>query len=145
MDNPKHKPEEILEYCDVINSDDGVSTYELAKKRRKQQRSASFSNRCRYRLSQLCGQVRRGIDDAFWCDLCDPLLSDLRTIEVKPIEGSSALIATVVSPETDMETISLIHERLMLARGIIRASVAGVIHRKRVPQIQFRIIPDNRI
>jgi len=143
MENSKPSPEEILEFCDLIDQDDGVSPQELARRSRKQQRSSN-SNRSTYRLLQLCRQIQHGIDDALWCDCCDPLLSDLRTFDVKPIDGSSALVVTLVTPETDLTRIGVIYDRLQLARGIIRASVAGVISRKRVPQLQFRVIPEQR-
>ncbi|MDF1813873.1 MAG: hypothetical protein P1V20_16850 [Verrucomicrobiales bacterium] len=143
MENSKPSPDEILEYCDAVHLDDGVSPHELARQLRKEQRQQK-SNRSRYRLRQLCMQVLHGIDDALWCDCCDPLLSDLRTIDVKPVAGSSVLVATLITPEKDPETISLIHERLHLARGMIRSSVAGVIRRKKVPQLQFRVIPELR-
>ena len=144
MDNSNPTPDEILELCDVIEDDDGVSPLEIAKRGRKQSNSDN-SNRSRYRLRQLCKQVQHGIDDAFLCDCCDPLLSELRTIHVKPISGSSALIATVVTKEHDPATITMIHERLKQGNGIIRSAVASVISRKRVPQIQFRVVPEQAL
>jgi hypothetical protein len=143
MDKSKLSPEKMLESCDEIDQDDGVSPQELAKRWQKQQH-AGKSKRPLHRLMQLCRQVQHGIDDALWCDCADPLLSDLRTMDVKPIDGSSVLVATLITRETDPEVITLICDHLQMARGMIRASVAGVINRKRVPQIQFRVIPERR-
>ncbi|MDF1751190.1 MAG: hypothetical protein P1U89_00290 [Verrucomicrobiales bacterium] len=144
MDNSKPSPEEILEFCDVITEDDGVSPFELEKQKRKQNHQSNHSTRSRHRLKQLCRQVQRGIDDAFLCDCGDPLLSDLRTIEVTSVAGSSALCATVLTEHSDPETLSLIYERLLSARGLIRSSVAAMISRKRIPQIQFKVLPAPR-
>ena len=145
MDHFTSKPsrDQILEICDAVGSDDGLSPFELAKRSNREQRH-SKSKRTHYRLLQLCRQVERGIDDSLWCDCCDPLLNSLRTIGVRPLSGSSALLATVITSESDTDTINLIHERLDAASGVIRASVAGVINRKRVPRIQFRVVFESR-
>ena len=135
----------MLQFCDELGEEDGINPTELAKQtQQNQRRNSSSSARSRHRLTQLCRQVMRGIDDALWCDCCDPLLSDLRTIDVRPQGGSSALIATLITTENDPEMIQEIHDRLRQASGMIRASIAGVIHRKRVPSIQFRVIPERR-
>lgn len=139
---PKPSRDEILEICDAVGSDDGLSPFELAKRSNRELRH-SKSKRTHYRLLQLCRQVERGIDDSLSCHCCDPLLSSLRTIGVRPISGSSAVLATVITAESDPDTINLIHDRLDAASGLIRASVAGVINRKRVPRIQFRVVFDS--
>ena len=54
------------------------------------------------------------------------------------------MLATVLTSEQDPDTINLIHERLDAASGLIRASVAGVINRKGVSRIQFRVVSEFR-
>ena len=92
------------------------------------------------RAEQLCRQVQLGINDFLLCDCCDPLLEDLSLLDVIPQLGSSVLLAVFESPEQEMEALIEIETRLTNARGAIRASVAGVVHRKRVPQLQFRVV-----
>ncbi len=138
MDNSKPAPGELLELCDSIHPEDGVSPKQISKRNQRSRKTA----RSQYRQRQLCRQVRMGVDDALSGDCADPLLSDLVTIDVRPVAGSSVLEATLVTSERDIETINQIQNRLVAAKGWIRSSVALVITRKRVPEIRFRVIAD---
>lgn len=93
------------------------------------------------RAEQLCRQVHQGIEDFLVCECCDPLLEDLLLLDVIPHEGSPVLLAIFETPEEDHEKLKEIESRLTKARGAIRAAIGAVIHRKRVPQIQFHVVP----
>ena len=100
----------------------------------------SKPSRHEIRALQLCRQVQQGVEDFLWCDCCDPLLDELQTLEVTPLDGGSGYLAIIESPETEPQKLLEIETRLKEARGSIRASVGAVINRKRVPQLRFHVI-----
>ncbi len=136
--------DELLEFCDEIHADDGVSPEELS--RRKQKASRQISRRKpNHHTRQLCKQACRAIDESIVCDCGDPVLDDLRTVWVRPAgKGGQKLEVTFTTAETDLEKIALMYEALRQVSGILRSAVAGSITRKRVPQLTFRIVPEKQ-
>lgn len=100
----------------------------------------SKPSRHEIRALQLCRQIQQGVEDFLWCDCCDPLLTELQTLDVTPIGGSSVFLVILDSPDTDPAKLLEKETHLKNARGAIRKSVGAAIHRKRVPQLRFQVI-----
>ena len=69
----------------------------------------------------------------------DEVLRNLGVAAVDPAPDSSRLLVTVYSLEgsTDPEVVV---ERLRRAYGLLRGEVAAAIHRRKVPELTFRIV-----
>mgnify|MGYP006119447431 FL=1 len=133
----------MLEHCDELFVDDGISPQELEK--RKQSAIGKQSRgKPNHHSRQLCNQIYHAIDEAIACDCGDPVLDDLRAVWVRPVGKSSTLEVMFTTPETDVNRITEMHEALNNVSGILRSAVASSITRKRVPQLTFRIVPEKQ-
>ncbi|MDC0311795.1 hypothetical protein OAM04_01080 [bacterium] len=142
--SPNHPNEnEMLEHCDELFVDDGISPQELEK--RKQSAIGKQSRgKPNHHSRQLCNQIYHAIDEVITCDCGDPVLDDLRAVWVRPVCKSSTLEVMLTTPETDVNQIDKMHEALKNVSEILRSAVAGSITRKRVPQLTFRIVPEKQ-
>lgn len=86
---------------------------------------------------QLCAQVQDALSYALG-DSSDPVLLDLSVEFVEPISGGHLLVSVV-----DSHGHGLIKalDALDRARGYLRSSVAEHIHRSKVPQLSFTLVP----
>ena len=134
---------DLFELCDELRSDDGISPAEIQKRKQSELRRQNRS-KPNHHAQQLCKQVLHVIDDALICECCDPILEDLRTISVQPKAGSSALEVVFATSECNLARISEMHAALKHVNGLLRSAVGGSIHRKRVPQLNFKIVPERR-
>ena len=64
-------------------------------------------------------------------------------LRVEPVPGSGALVVVVGVPGLTAENLATVEDRLSAASGHLRAAVAGCTHRKRVPPLRFRAVPDD--
>lgn len=90
---------------------------------------------------QLCAQVQEAIASALAAELGDPLLRELWVVRVEPAPTASQLLVWVALPP---EARALADAEAVLARlskveGMLRAEVAGAIHRKRVPTLSYAV------
>jgi ribosome-binding factor A len=88
---------------------------------------------------QLCGQVADTLA-GFFAGCGDDVLRELLVISVTPAPNSARLLVTVAPglPDTAPEPARVL-ERLQHAQARLRAEVASAIHRKRVPELAFRV------
>ncbi len=119
-------------YRDEIDPDDGLDPRKFLRRT-----SGRVTNR---KALQLCAQVRDILDYVFVWDCGDRLLKGLMVASVVPAPNASRLLVTVCLPE-DLQgrDPAQVLERLNHARGRLRSEVAAAIHRKRVPELSFRI------
>ena len=61
---------------------------------------------------------------------------------VEPVSGCAAVLVTVLSREVEIVEINAIQRSLTEASGVLRSAVASGTHRKRVPTLRFRVLPD---
>lgn len=106
--------------------------------------SESRSDRAKHarKDAQLCAQVQRAIEDALASELDDALLADLWVVRVEPAPDLSQLrvwIACSREHAGDHAAPEQILARLAASSGVLRAEVAAVIHRKRVPGLTFAL------
>lgn len=91
------------------------------------------------KTAQLCSQVQEAISWALACST-SPLLRDLHVARVEPRKGAALLqvfVATEVATAGYEETVAALRR----ANGYLRREVAAAIHRKKVPTLQFMVLP----
>lgn len=88
---------------------------------------------------QLCRQVEEAISCAL-ASSTSALLRDLYVVGVEPLRGA-ALMRVLVCTGGVQNDYQRINETLRRARGYLRAEIAQSIHRKRVPTLQFTLVP----
>ena len=87
---------------------------------------------------QLCHQVEETISFAL-AGSTSPLLRDLYVLGVEPLRGAAAL-RVLVSLEEDASSEKAA-EALRRAHGYLRGEVARAINRKRVPTLEYVLVP----
>lgn len=86
---------------------------------------------------RLCRQVSEALQSGLSGECADELLQQVWIDSVDPSEESSRLIVTVSLPDGVHPVEAM--ARLEGARGMLRMIVASAIHRKKVPDLAFRI------
>ncbi|HZE96008.1 MAG TPA: hypothetical protein VE981_03180 [Planctomycetota bacterium] len=86
---------------------------------------------------RLCRQVSEALQSGLSGECSDEVLQQVWVCSVDPAAEASRLVVTVSLPEAihPLEALS----RLEGARGLLRTIVASAIHRKKVPDLTFRI------
>ncbi len=122
----------LSSYRDEIGPEDGMDPRKFLRKTARR-----VTNR---KALQLCAQVREILDYVFAWECGDPFLKGLMVTAVAPAPNASRLLVSVSLPEelADQDPAQIL-ERLNHARGRLRSEVAAAIHRKRVPELSFRI------
>lgn len=100
-------------------------------------RSESSRRTAGHKDEQLCEQVFQILSYVIG-SLEDDVLSALAIESVSPGVDSSRLLVTVVAMDT--HPIDDIVERLAKSRGLLRSEIAAGIHRKRTPELSFRVM-----
>jgi len=91
---------------------------------------------------QLCRQVEQALNLALAGIVDDDVLRELAVIRVEPAPDSGHLAVTVapVSATTELTSEEAI-AALVRASGVLRAEVASSIHRRKTPELFFRLAP----
>lgn len=110
----------------------GADADVLFGRREAPRRSAEHKDR------QLCEQVFQ-ILSYVMSSLDDELLSSLAVGSVEPGADSSRLLVTMIAMEPRHSFDELV-ERLARSRGLLRSEIAAGIHRKRTPELMFRVV-----
>ncbi len=86
---------------------------------------------------QLCAQVRRALELALVGVCADPVLQDLMVLDVRPAPDASRLeVVLQLPPDADPADCQ---RRLDRARPLLVDEVAHSIHRRKVPDLAFRL------
>ena len=89
---------------------------------------------------QLCGQVARTLSSVLQGGCDDEVLRDLLVDSVMPAPDSTRLLVTVSrSPVSTNIATQEVLARLHRAHATLRREVAAAIHRKRTPDLLFRV------
>lgn len=91
------------------------------------------------KTQQLCGQVGDALNYAFAAVANDDVLRDLCVVAVQPAPDESRLLVTVGPLLAGSCDVQQVMDHLQRAGGRLRSEVASAIHRKRVPQLIFRL------
>ncbi|MEM7015168.1 MAG: hypothetical protein AAF585_27230 [Verrucomicrobiota bacterium] len=130
MKEKSTKVDDFSEVCDSPREEDGAPVRRRSRKSRKPNHSSQ----------RLCKQAHQALDLALVLDVADPALEDTSIREVRPVSGSQALEVVVSVPNVDPQLLDEAHAALSAADGVLRASLAAAITRKRVPALRFRVI-----
>ena len=90
------------------------------------------------KTKQLCHQVEETISFALAAST-SPLLRDLYVLGVEPLRGAAALRVLVAIE--DENSAAEVAEALRRANGYLRGEVARAISRRRVPTLEYTIVP----
>ncbi len=120
----------MLSTCDTVGPEDGLDPrYDRPVEPRK------VPNR---KALQLCGQVADTL--ALVLGECgDDMLRDLLVVSVKPAPTSARLLVTVARATGATGDVDQIAAQLECARGKLRSEIAAVIHRRKAPDLVFRV------
>lgn len=124
--------------CESMGADDGMDARDLFR--------GSSRKKSHHKAHQLCRQVMETINYLLAGDLCDVRLHQIMVDSVMPAPDASRLLVSVrltdVHPDSDLLEIQA---ALQGASGLIRCEVAGVIQRKKAPELVFQLIPDEAV
>lgn len=97
------------------------------------------------KLEQLCRQVEERLALVLAGEVDDPHVAALTPIAVEPEPGSGNLVVVLaLPPGAGAGEAARVARRLEVLRSFLRAEVASAIHRKRTPNLVFRIVPAPR-
>jgi ribosome-binding factor A len=89
---------------------------------------------------QLCSQVAEALQLILLGECDDDVLRELMVDSVVPAPNASQLLVTFSSTScTSMEKVAEALKRLHQAAGFLRSEVAMSIHRRKAPELLFRI------
>lgn len=90
------------------------------------------------KVMQLCGQVQHALYFILGAEVGDESLGLLDVVSVEPAPDSTRLLVTLKRPES--MTTDEVMDRLQTASKAIRSEVAASIHRKKVPDLVYRVV-----
>jgi ribosome-binding factor A len=128
---------ESTEFGDAIDTGDAIEmdadADDLFGERRSRRRGVTFKDQ------QLCEQVFQILSVAM-ADLGDEVLRQLsiETVEMGP--DASRLSVAVLMPPGQAVPWDDVMDRLGRVRGVLRSEIASGIHRKRTPELSFRVV-----
>lgn len=128
----------LLAGCSEIGPGDGIDP---RWDRTGQDEWGKVTNR---KALQLCGQIARTLACVF-PDLGDDLLRELQVQSVVPAPNSSRVLVSLEMPalseqEDPSQVQTELYLRLERVRGLLRSEVASAIHRRRTPDLLFRVL-----
>ena len=125
-------PGEMQTLCSELGPEDGVDPRDLLRQvaRKKGGR----------KTLQLCGQVAEAINYALAGACNDDLLRDLGVLAVQPAPDEARLLVSLAPLVPGPCDASAVMTHIHTALGKLRAEVAASIHRKKVPDLTFRVV-----
>jgi ribosome-binding factor A len=118
--------------CDEIGPEDGLDPRTFFR--------PSARKRTNRKALQMCGQIAQTLSSVLAWESGDDLLRNLWVESVEPAPDSTRVLVTVCAPvAVEGVEAGLILERLHRASGKLRTEIAAAIHRKRVPELVFRV------
>ena len=94
-------------------------------------------------VRRLCSQVRETLTYALAGSCRDEVLQSLHVSDVEPAPDATRLAVTLVAP--DPAQVETARARLALVAALLRSEVAASIHRRRAPELVFRVVPAGEV
>jgi ribosome-binding factor A len=127
-----------LSSCDEIGPDDGADPRTFFR-----ERTYKRTNR---KALQLCGQIARTLSSVLTYESSDDLLRCRWVESVEPSPDSTRVLVTVsVGIPSEGADPNEVLAHLYRSAGKMRTEIAAAIHRKRVPELVFRVIPRGEV
>ncbi len=129
----KPSPNDLLSSCGAIGPDDGIDP-----RTQSRPESRKVPNR---KALQLCGQVARTVAHVLAWECGDDRLQGLIVESVQPAPSSARLLVTLrfADPQPEISPAEVLAQ-LERASGLLRSEVAAAIHRRKAPELTFRLI-----
>lgn len=89
---------------------------------------------------QLCGQVAEALHYALAAVCNDDVLRDMGVLAVQPAPDEARLLVTISPLLPGLHETTDVLGRLQLCLPRLRHEVAAAIHRKKVPELAFRVV-----
>lgn len=129
---------ELSELSDVIETSNSLEQMDadaedLFGDRRSRRRGTTYKDQ------QLCEQVFQILSVAM-ADLGDEVLRELAIESVEMGPDASRLSVAVLVPPGRVVQWDDVMDRLGKVRGVLRSEIASGIHRKRTPELSFRVV-----
>jgi ribosome-binding factor A len=123
---------DLLAACDCIGPEDGIDP--------RLDRRAGPAKVANRKALQLCGQVSRTLALVLSGESGDDVLRDLLVESVVPFPTSARLLVTVCRTAVEPSvTEADVLWRLERARGRLRCEIAAAVHRRKIPDVLFRV------
>lgn len=100
----------------------------------------SEQRRAQRKALQLAQQVERALYWALGTSCDDPVLQSLNVASVEPSPKGGPMFVTLVAGEGVDAADAM--RRLNRAYGLLRSEVAREIHRRKVPELTFRVLEE---
>jgi ribosome-binding factor A len=121
----------MRELCAELGPEDGVDPREMLRRAARKKGGR--------KTQQLCRQVAEALHYGFAGVCHDDVLRELAVVAVQPAPDESRLLVTVgpalPGPCEPAQVLTHLHQAL----GKLRTEVAAAIHRKKVPELTFRV------
>ena len=135
--------------CAALRPEDGIAPHvlkrqkETERKKEKQRRQPADRHALQY-----CKEARLYLDGELAelqtaCETHSLIGAAWSILRVETVPGSGALLVVVGVPGITADGVAAVEAHLSAAAGRLRAAVAGGTHRKRVPPLRFRAVPDD--
>jgi ribosome-binding factor A len=122
-----------------FDTDDGSDPKRFHDRRRRT-RPANGPRGPGRKSLQLCEQVKNALHGIL-AGCGDEVLQSLTVVSVLPAPNSGRLMVTVATPApADVTDRSTVTDRLAAALGRVRTEVAATIHRRKAPELAFRVV-----
>jgi ribosome-binding factor A len=128
MSRKRSRGREVLSTAAEVGPEDGTDP------RRFHDRRGAHGKPPGRKAHQLCGQVHQALL-VILPGLADEVLRNLTVVSVEPAPHSGRLLVTVAGPVPADAT----DRHLRLAAGLLRSEVAGAVHRRKAPELIFRV------
>lgn len=128
----KPSQKQIRNLCSEPSADDGSDPREWLRR--------SCGGRGGRKTRQLCRQVERTLNFVLAGECDDDLLRDFAVIAVEPAPDAERLLVTVSPNLAGSYNLPEVLEHFQAAMGMLRSLVAASIHRKRAPELSFRVV-----
>ncbi|MEM9418164.1 MAG: hypothetical protein AAGA25_03785 [Planctomycetota bacterium] len=141
MGNPHRREAAWRDLCADFEFEEELNPNDTQGLHRKRRRSEK-KRKDEWRNRRLCGQVRRAVQMGL-ADCGDPDLQNLIVLDVEPTDRNSCLCVVLVQPATNApedssQSVALL-PRLHAVTPRLRSEVARSIHRKKTPQLIYRL------
>jgi ribosome-binding factor A len=90
------------------------------------------------KMMQLCHQVSQTLMGVL-AEQGNPVLQELLVLSVQPAGGGRLLVTVSPSPLAAIVESTVILQHLAEAHGLLRNEVASAIHRRKAPDLVFRV------
>jgi ribosome-binding factor A len=122
---------DILSAANEVGSEDGIDP--------RLERRGQDGRPLGRKTLQLCGQVARTLQGVL-AGCKDDVLRDLEVVAVTPAGAGRLLVTVGRTPSAAKVESASILDRLTHAHGWLRQEVASAVHRRKAPDLVFRVL-----